>query len=407
MSYNFIIEQGVIVSDTSLIKAEVEQEFKDIFGTNFVTDDDTPEGQLINQIVQVRKNVSDNNAQLANQINPNEAGGQFIDALWALTGGARTGPTNTTVDGILGGILDTIVPAGSIARDGTGTQLYILDQDVLLNITGDPVGIGTFSAVDSGPISLAVGALNTIVSVVAGWETILNLTTGNPGANVQSDISSRNERRVEVGLQGMSMAASVIANVQAVDFVKSLSFRDNVTGSQAVIDGITIEANSVWVSVDAGPTPTLTTKEDIARALLESKTGGADWTGTDVSVVIVDPNSGQSQTVKYDLTNFVPVLVQVTISSTSTTANPTQAVKDAVLAYALGEVSSEDPGLATGINVAPPEIGAAIGQLAPGVFTQKIEVSYDGPISYTQDLLDIELDERATIAESAVTVIIV
>jgi hypothetical protein len=401
MSYDFIQETGVIISDTSTIQAEVEAEFKAIFGTNFITDADTPEGQVINQIVQVRKNVSDNNAQLANQINPNEAGGLFIDAIWALTDGERSAATSTTVDGIMVGVAGTLIPAGSLATDGTNQ--YALDVDVELPLFG--FFQSGFTAVETGPISLGAGEMDTIVTDVPGWETVSNGLAGNPGSDLQSDVSAKNERRVEIGLQGISMAESVFAKVQAVEFVQSLSFRDNVEPIERTIDGIVMRPNSVYVSVDAGPSPTIGTRNEIGAALLESKTGGADWTGFDESFGLQDPFSGQFQQVRFDYTDYIRVYVQVTISSSSTTSNPTKAVTDAVVAYALGEIDSEDPGLVTGTPVAPPEIGAAIGVDAPGVFTLKIEVSYDD-ITYTQDLLAIAIDERATVAAGDVRVVI-
>ena len=87
--YDFINETGTIVVDTSGVQVEIEGEYQATFGADIDLDPETPEGILIAAETTSRVGIATNNAQLANQINPNLAGGIFLDALWALTGGKR------------------------------------------------------------------------------------------------------------------------------------------------------------------------------------------------------------------------------------------------------------------------------------------------------------------------------
>ena len=87
--YNYITETGIIIPDTSENLTSVQQEFKETFGEDLVLNPETPQGVIINQLTLGRNAVAENNAQLANQINPNYAGGVFLDAIMSLTGMQR------------------------------------------------------------------------------------------------------------------------------------------------------------------------------------------------------------------------------------------------------------------------------------------------------------------------------
>src|ERR1700748_2899361 len=113
--YNFIIESGVIVPDTSELLSEVQQEYKDVFGEDLNVNPETPQGILINAEALSRGSVADNNAALANQINPNIAGGVFLDAICALTGLIRTPDTASTVLAQVTGVAGTTIATTAIA----------------------------------------------------------------------------------------------------------------------------------------------------------------------------------------------------------------------------------------------------------------------------------------------------
>ena len=91
--YQYIDTTGVIVPDTATIQSEVEGEYKAVFGQDLVVTPNTPQGVLITAEVAARSNVVRNNAALANQINPNLAGGVFLDAIWAVSYTHLTLPT--------------------------------------------------------------------------------------------------------------------------------------------------------------------------------------------------------------------------------------------------------------------------------------------------------------------------
>ncbi len=114
--YNYIVSTGVIVPDTASLRSEVEAEYKSVFGADLPVTPETPQGVLITAEVESRDGMVRNNAELANQINPDIAGGVWLDAIWALTRGKRRGATRSRLSGVVfSGIPGTIIPAGSLA----------------------------------------------------------------------------------------------------------------------------------------------------------------------------------------------------------------------------------------------------------------------------------------------------
>src|SRR5277367_5673296 len=119
--YQYLDATGVIIADTSSLLADVQGEYQSVFGADLIVTPDTPQGVLITAETLARTEVVNNNAALANQINPNIAGGVFLDAILALTGMQRTAQTQTLVTNVtLTGVAGTVIPAGSQAQTAAG-----------------------------------------------------------------------------------------------------------------------------------------------------------------------------------------------------------------------------------------------------------------------------------------------
>lgn len=395
--YQYIDATGLIVPDTAALQAEVEGEYKAALGQDLVTTPNTPQGVLITAEVAARSNVVQNNAALANQINPNLAGGVFLDAIWALTGGARLAATHSVIPGVaLLGIPGTFIPAGSQASLVDGT-LFASVADVTLDGGGN--GTVDFQAVDTGPIAANVGALNQIVTAVLGWDSVTNATAATVGRGVESDIASRQRRKNTLSLQNVALPAAITSALYALPDVKSLQFRENFTKVDATIDGIFLLANSVWVCVKGG------TNADIAAALLSHKSLGANWNGA-VTVNTTDPASGQVYPVKFDRPADVPVQARVTVRVGSALGDVPAIVRAAIVAYAAGEIEGE-PGFVVGGSVSAFELAGAINRNAPGVYVQLCEISLLSPVSWTTNEIVIALNEIASIVSGNIEVIVV
>jgi len=398
--YKYLTPDGVIIPDTAELKSATQAEWKEVLGEDLDVNDETPQGMLIGQETAVRAEVVANNAAVANQINPDIAGGVFLDDIWSFTGGRRREATYTTVyNVILTGSPGAIIPSGSRRATTTGGDIFELIDTVMLGDTGTVTG--TFQALEEGPISAPAGSLTVPVEgyTAVGWETSSNPQPGLQGLASQSDIQARRERKQTLALQGRSISEAVFSNVRALPQVLSLSFRENVENTTQVIDGITLVAHSVWACVDGGE------DTDVAGALYRSKTAGANWNGA-VTVTVQDPFSGQASTVKFDRPTAVPVMARFTVSTGGGISDPLALIRSAVMAYALGQ--TDEQGFVLGEDVSPFELAAAGNLAASGIFIRNVEVALqDIAPAWQNSPIAIRLNQKATITESNILVNIV
>lgn len=395
----YFYSQGLITPDTSATLAEVQSEYLTAFGSDLVLDPSTPQGVLISAETLARNNFINNNAAIANQINPNYAGGVLFDAIWALTGGQRTLTTPTVVSGVtVTGVSGTTIPVGSQAATAAG-DLFQTTQTVIIPSGGTTTV--NFQSVQSGAIPCAANALTTVVSAVLGWETVNNSVAGVVGTVTESDQAARGARNNTLAFQSKSLPGAAISALYNVPGVTSVFFQENVAATTATINGITMGSHSVYACIAGG------VETAIAAALLENKSSGAGWNGG-TTVDLVEPASGQTYAVQFDIAEQIGILIQATVHGASTSQ-----VQQAILNYAAGTVTdpagnaANFPGFQIGGNVSPYEIAAAISVENPSCYVSLIQLSYLSPISYVTTPLTIDVNQIAYTQLSYISVNIV
>jgi hypothetical protein len=178
--------------------------------------------------------------------------------------------------------------------------------------------------------------------------------------------------------------------------VLSLSFRENIAATTQTIDGISMVAHSIYACVDGG------TDNDVATALLETKSGGCAWNGG-TSVDVVEPASGQTYTVLFARPTPIPFKVRTTVSVSSSLINASTAVPAAILAYANGEIEGE-AGLIVGQDVSAFELAGAVTTLNPGIYVKSMETSIDSGSTWVTTPIAVGIDEIATTTSSDISV---
>ena len=395
-SYNYVSNRGLVIPDTATTRAQVEAEWREAFGQDLDVSPDTPQGVLITAEVEARDAVARNNAEVANQINPDISGGVWLDAIWALTGGQRRGATASFLPSVeLTGKPGTLIPAGSEAVVQASRERF----RTLAPVTLDGAGKATVDmrAVTLGPVACPVGALDTIATTVLGWETVNNPVAAIIGTSQESDFASRQRRRNTLALQGISTPQAVTSRLYAVKGVQSLVFRENILPTTETIDGISLVPHSIYACVSGGD------DADIAQALLETKTVGANWNGA-VLVNVIEPSSGQVYPVRFD--RPTPVLIYVRVTVRATPLDAESLVRNAIINYANGQ-SDGEPGFAVGEDVSPFELAGAINQLEPRLFVAKVELSSDGGLTYSTADVPISITQVAAVTSGTISVVVV
>lgn len=383
--YQYINATGLIVPDTSDILLAVTAEFQNAFGANLVVTPDSPAGVLITGETLARTEVVNNNAAVANQINPNIAGGPFLDAVLALMGIQRSQAVPTFVPGVtLSGASSTVIPAGTLAATAAGDQFETVANAV---IGGGGTVTVDFKSVENGPIPCAAHGLNVVVSAILGLETVDNTNAGVPGSDTQSDFQARAARNNLLGFQGVSEDVAITSALYNVPGVQSIFYQTNIADTTQTINGISMLAHSIYACVNGG------TDADVAAALLENKTNGANWNGA-VTVNLVEPASGQTYPVKFSRPDAIGISIEVTTSN-GVDANIKQAILDYIAtAWTIGQ------------DVSPFELACAIISQYPSYFISLVRISYSSSISWTTNTLAIAVHEIATTSSGSISVII-
>lgn len=394
--FQYIDRTGTVIADTSATQEQVNNEYRQVFGDDFITDPATPEGSLIAAEITSRQSVARNNAQLANQFNPAQAEGVFLDAVYALFGGARIAQSRSTVTCVCTGVAGVVIPAGSRAEDSSGQGWRSV---MIATIPASGSLDVAFESEQFGEILAPADTITQIVdNSVLGWETVNNAAPAVAGRSTQNDSQTRLARKDQLAIQSRSTPEAVMARLSAVPGYGSHQFRENITNATAVIDGVTLTAHSIWVAVSGG------NDNDIAEALSLSKSDGAGWNGS-TTVAVMDPFSGQATNISFQRPTDIPLAIRVIVRA-STGTDVRAEVRQAVLDYAAGLVDGER-GFVVGVDATPFEVGAAVNFQVPGVFVRSVEMS-ENPNSptFTTDPIDIEIDEIPTITESNITVVL-
>ena len=396
--YNYYDTTGLIVPDTSTLLTQVQDEFKIAFGTDTIVTSDTPQGVLITGETSARVAVVNNNANIANQINPNYAGGLFLDALCSLMGIYRAAATFTTIPAVtVSGIPFTQLVAGIVAKSVNG-DLFASDNAVQLNSSG--VATVGFTALQSGTIQCAAGELNQVVTGVLGWEGVTN-TQGADfiGSPRQSDDSLRAARLRRLALYGKSSAEAQISGLWSIQGVIGVQFRENDASVNQTIDTIPMVPHSIWACVDGG------SDTAIATSLLNNKTDGAAWNGA-VIVPVVEPYSGQTYTVKFDRPVLVPLICSVTVRQGTYTGDLQLAVRKAINDYVLGNLAGF-AGFVVGADASPFELSSAITTECQGAIVTNVMLALLSGGTLAPATVPMLINQKATLQPEQISVTVI
>jgi uncharacterized phage protein gp47/JayE len=395
--YDYITNTGVIVPQTTTLEQDVIDEWQGALGTGLNPAQSTAQGTLIAAETAARAGVLGNNAQLANQFNPNQAEGVFLDAICALTGLEREANTFTIVPNVvLAGVQGSPIGAGSQASVGGNT--FALQTGVTL----DPVSgqaTGTFVATVAGPIPAPAGAWS-IVTTVLGWETVTN-----PAAPVllgsaqQPDEALRALRAKTLSLQNVALREAQTSALYALPGVIGVQSVENYTGSPLIDNGITVPAHSMWFCVDGGGSL------DIATAIFDNKSSGCGWYGQ-ITVDVTDPNSGQVYPVNYDVPTVVPLVCQVTASQGTYAGDINAAIIQAVVDFSNNDIANLQ-GFMVGMNASPFEIAAGVNNEVAGVYIRSVKISLASSITYQPAEIAMLIYQKPQIVSGNVSVVIV
>lgn len=377
--YDYIIETGTVVADTSSLLSDVQAEYKTALGASLNLAASTPQGTLIATETLARTGVMQNNAELANMMNPNLTYGTWLDAICALMGITRGANQSTvgTVVNFVTTIPNVTIPSGSRVETSNG-DIFTTVGTITLAIPGTTTG--TIQSQEYGPIPLPLGSL-TILDGELGWASTA-VTGGSTvvlGTTALQDPQLKNLRTQQLAIQGVGSSEAIQAAILNVPNVTSAIVVENNTGAVGVVNGVTFTlANAMWVCVD-GTASNLT----VSQALYNAHNGGCPWdygtasgapVGSPNGIVAQDAATGLFYNVKWTTPVFYDCYVNITVHQAQSVASPAPAVQSAIMNYVSGQEQGE-PGLIIGANVSAFEMAGAVSRQIPGMYVKACSVA--------------------------------
>ena len=336
MALTFDPQTGFSADDVSDVRAVVAQAWKQAFRSDNTaelnTEPETPAGQIIDSqtasIVQKDSEV----LYLANMLNPLKATGIFQDALAEIYFLQRKPAIPSSAVIKCTGLPGTVIPVSAQVMSTADDTVWQNTEAVTIGSDGTCECV--FECQSAGLISAAAGTLSRINTMVAGWDTAVNLRAATVGQNAETQGAFEARRYASVGLNSRGTIAAVYARVANCANVVSCIVRENKTNMPIEIDGYYLKAHSVFVSVVGG------SDEDIAEAIYNSCSAGCDYNGN-TEVAVTDSATKAVEKVTFYRPAEFDVYVKVTLQGKDSLPDEYETtVKNAVYDNFYGESSA-------------------------------------------------------------------
>jgi len=340
MSINQINSEGIQTKTLADIISSLESSFQSIYGSDINLDQNSPDGQLLNQIALMCRDIADFITQDYSSKDPDQAVGVALDGVSQLCGITREGGTYTEVD-----ITVTTDRALNLNGSESSTPFTISDSigNLFELIDDESLSSGSntvaFRAVEIGNVQVSLNTLTTIVTPVLGVLSVNNPSAPTTqGEDQETDAELRLRRQASVALPAQSCFAGLVGGLYTVDGVVQAVVYENTTGST---DGDGIPAHGIWVVVDGG------SDADIAAMIYLYRPMGVPMAGAEtVSVTQVDSSTID---ISFDRAVDEDLYIDLTVSSKTGGSVDDAAIK-AGLVEALSYGINETADVSTIIN---------------------------------------------------------
>lgn len=388
---------GLVLPAESAILSAVQSDTDAAFGGGLNPALNTPQGQLASSLTAVIGDKNNDVATVINQVDPAFSSGRFQDAIGRIYFIERIAATSTSVQALCTGATGTVIPTGAQAQASDANR-YICTQ-------GGTIGSGgtvtlTFAAVNTGPIACPTGALNQIYQLVPGWESITNVAAGIPGTNVETPQAFELRRKNSVAANSSNNNLSVkgaVLSIEPIGLVTDCFVVDNPTSGAVTIQGVSIAANSLYVSVSG-----TATNAQIAGAIFTKKPPGIPTVGTTAVSVPDTSYSAPQPTYSISFTTATNLPVYVAISYAANAGLPTN-INDQIATAIINAAAGLDGGTIARIGgtIYSARFYAGIMGLSP--YMEILSLAIGPAASPTATSMTTQINQKPVFSESTMS----
>lgn len=291
-----LTDNGIQIERLDDIIADLENKFRQIYGNDINLSPDTPDGQLIGLIAQMKADYEELAESIYKQLDPDLASGAWLEQRVAFAGLARKQAEFSRLRAVqLNGKPHTKIPADIIVSDGNQNR-WRLEQGVTLNSNGS--AMADFVCEQAGGFSVPPNTNLTLETVVLGLENVVNLNATDIGNEEETDSQLRSRfffSRAKNGENTLATLQGKLSEITGVEKVLVLENREKTTQNG-------LSANSIAVTILGGNVA------NIRKVLLENTPIGITYVGNTASSEIIN---GKTQTVRFSRANVVDISVSM------------------------------------------------------------------------------------------------
>lgn len=306
---NYISVNGIVTQDLNSINAELQNNFKAIYGENVNLESNTADGQWLNILAQQKVDALDFQVQLFNNLDVDSVVGLPQQILYKLNGLTIKDFTysfvyvnvyvtqNVTLTGLDEDIAN-VDGTGYTTTDINGKN-WILTESISLVQSEEPYLL-LFRAQELGQITALANTITIMSTIVAGVREVNNpannFITGQTGESA-AEFRTRRNRSMQAPSQGFK--ESIEGQLLALNDVSDVKVYDNK-------DDVSIDG--VQVIVQGG------TSDEIGNIIYNNLPPGINTQGAYQAPITVN---NRNKVLNYDKPNPIPIMLKGTIESLS------------------------------------------------------------------------------------------
>ncbi len=265
-----------------------------IYGADINVGPNSPDGQMVEIIVQAIVDMYELMAQVYSSFDPDVSIGRILDQRAAINGVVRRGATYTlqTVSVTVSQALtlpglDTAPLSPFTVADSAGNQFQLVTT-YSFGAAGTQALV--FQAAQLGPVETVIGTITQIVTTTLGVASVNNgVAASSVGIAEEPDSQLRIRRSNSVSLPSRGYLEGLIGALLDVDGVTDVEVLENDTNST---DGDGIPGHTIWCIVAGGA------EADIGEAIYKKRNAGCGMKGDES--VLVPQVDGTTFEVKFD-----------------------------------------------------------------------------------------------------------
>jgi len=293
-----VTDQGYIARTLPEIIVDLTDLFKSVYGADISVAPDTPDGQFIGILAQMFADYEQIGAAVYKQLDPSSATGRWLEQRAAYVGVHKNKGLSSTLPAVqIDAKEGTDIPNGYTVTDGSNIK-WIIAAPTTVGANG--FTYSNFISEDTGAFTVPIGTELKPTIQISGVTRILSTVEVIPGNNRDTDPALRNKLFARKLLVNSDVCTRIMDALYKVEGVVTAAAYENPENE---VNDLGSPPKSIWVIIDGG------TEENIAKAILANKSGGAKLRGT-ITTTIVD-KYGIARPISYD--RFIPIGIKAKI----------------------------------------------------------------------------------------------